>query len=472
MAINIEHEILFSNFIYNSDIYYFFYCGDIKAYYLNNFLKDVLQSNSDGKEVQFIAIVPDVFAQYDYENIIVINPFVLKTQGSLPNQINPDNHNICCRIKSADFMTAVSNNTAIRKLVDQVLENQNNLYIYLFESIEEMTLDEIDRVSILGPDKAIAKLSNDKIWQYKHVSDLVPTAKHCFCEDAESLLEVTGKLRKKWTDGIFISCAYSAAGANSLVSSNQEELSRWCEDKRGPFLVSRFIPHTLDPTVLAVVANESDVYVAGVADQVIKGGNRFIGSTYPSVATRQQKETLHQYTVSVGKMLGKLGYRGIFGCDYIIANDGSIYFIEINARKQGTTLEFCYTLEQSLPEMSPTLPELEYYAVTKNRFPDDSIELKSSDDSLHWGTYNYKVMDSKYTIGYVPHNPYERRSFKKVARGMLTHDFVILEHVGFDFTVLAGTFLARVVSVAENKEKMENGLRQGVGFIKQTINEA
>ena len=50
-----------------------------------------------------------------------------------------------------------------------------------------------------------------------------------------------------------------------------------------PYLISRFIPHTYDPTVLAVVADEDDVYIAGVADQRIEKGTRFTGSFFPSV---------------------------------------------------------------------------------------------------------------------------------------------------------------------------------------------
>jgi hypothetical protein len=37
---------------------------------------------------------------------------------------------------------------------------------------------------------------------------------------------------------------------------------------------------------------------------------------------------------------------------------------------------------------------------------------------------------------------------------------------------MPGTFLARVVSVAKNREDVDEGLCQGVGFIKQTIVEA
>ena len=465
MDIDKGQEILFSNFSYDPQVYYFIYCGDVKAYYLNTFVRKVLQKKLGQREVRFIAIIPDIFTQYDFENIIVINPSVQK-------KCTDDSLDCSCRIPGSVFMQAVSKSPAIRKLIHTILHNQNELYIYLFESIQEMYLDEIEGVSLLGPDKDIAKKWNNKIFQYKQVKGLIPTAEHFFCDEYSSLCATTDDLRSRWRNGIFVSCAYSAAGANSLVSKSQEETENWGKGKKGPFLVSRFIPHTLDPTVLGVVANENDVYIAGVADQVIKGGNRFVGSLYPSQASQEQKKLLHQYTVEVGKLLGKQGYRGIFGCDYIIADDGTIYFIEVNARKQGTTLEFCYTLEQALPDGAPMLPELEYYAVTENAFPENCIEPSLRYDEICWGTHNYKLLKEKQTIGYIPHNPHARLSFNKVAHGQLQNDFVILEHVGAGLKVMAGTFLARVVAIANKREAVERGLRQGVGFIEQTITEA
>ena len=44
-----------------------------------------------------------------------------------------------------------------------------------------------------------------------------------------------------------------------------------------------------DGDVDVVVANEEDVYIAGVADQVIVDGNRFIGSKFPSTVNGEQR---------------------------------------------------------------------------------------------------------------------------------------------------------------------------------------
>jgi hypothetical protein len=465
-----DDEILFSNFTYNPDYYYFLYVGELKTYSLNYFVQEALAHRIPKRQIRFISIIPDVCIQYNYANIIVINPFgdeeLISDHSFVQNGKEPRQS---WRIDTAKFMSAVSNSRIIRELIDRILERQNQLYINLYESVLEMTLDQIDRVSILGPDKYLSRQFNNKITQYKALEGIVPLAEHKVCENRECLLRITADLRKSWIDGIFVSGAYSAAGINSAVTFNQSQVEQKFGNTNDVYLISRFIPHQLDPTVLAVVANEDDVYIAGVADQVIVDGNRFIGSKFPSTVNDEQRTKLYDYTTEVGKMLGRKGYRGIFGCDYLVDNDGEVFFLEINARKQGTTLEFCFTLEQSLPEGSPMLPELEYYAVTENRFPPHLMEMNGNIRNIHWGTYNYKIEAKKLTTGYIPQNPYERETFRKVANGELIKDFVILEHPGTNFLVMPGSFLARVVSVAKNRDDVDEGLCQGVGFIRQTV---
>jgi len=468
-----DDEILFINFTYNPDYYYFLYVGELKTYSLNNFVQEALAQRIPKRQIRFIAIVPDVCIQYNYANIIVINPFgneeLISDHSFVQNGRDPRRS---WRIDTGKFMSAVSNSNVVRNMIDEILEHQNQLFINLYESVLEMTLDSIDRVSVLGPDKYLARQLNNKITQYKSLEGIVSLAEHEVCENMDCLLRITSDLRGRWTDGIFVSGAYSAAGFNSAVTFNQRQVEDKFGDTNDVYLISQFIPHQIDPTVLAVVANEEDVYIAGIADQVIVDDNRFIGSKFPSAVNGEQREKLCEYTIAVGKMLGRKGYRGIFGCDYLIDNSGEVFFLEINARKQGTTLEFCFTLEQTLPEGSPMLPELEYYAVTENRFPPHVMEMKENIRNIHWGTYNYKIETKKLTTGYIPQNPYERETFKKIAGGELIKDFVILEHPGTNFLVMPGSFLARVVSVAKNRDDVDEELCQGVGFIRQTIIEA
>ncbi len=461
-GMNMTDNFLFSNFTYNPSSYYFLYVGDIKAYGLNFFLQDALARNCR-KQVEFIAIVPDILVQYNYQNLIVINPLIDEYRNRNGSQVS-------YRIDSTSFVRAVSCNKGVHQLIDEILSHQNHLFINMYESDPEMTLDEqFEQVDILGPEKRIARRLNNKAVQYELLKDVVPVVDFRICRRRDSLLAMTDELRPEWSDGIFVSYVYSAAGANSAITHCREDILTSFTDPEATYLATRYIAHDHDPTVLAVVANEEEIFIAGVADMEIQGGNRFVGSTYPTRLPPLVEQELKEHTRKVGQVLAREGYRGIYGCDYIVTSENQVYFIEVNARKQGTTLEFCFTLEQSLPETSPTLPELEYHAVVNRRFPVNTKELDSNCRNIHWATYNYKMAKQRSTRGYIPQNPYEREAFQKVAAGKLIKDYVILEHIGSNLTIMPGTFLARIVSVARNYEDVQEGIRQGKEFIENTI---
>ena len=139
----------------------------------------------------------------------------------------------------------------------------------------------------------------------------------------------------------------------------------------------------------AWLANEREVFIGGVADMNIVGGNKFRGSTYPSQLPAEVRHRLREYTRAVGRKLGELGFRGIFGCDYIVDDAGGIFFIEVNPRKQGTTMEYCCTMEHVLPPGAPNMPELEIWAVLDGAFPPNMVEPDydaAESGIVHWGT--------------------------------------------------------------------------------------
>ena len=454
-------DIYFSNFQLEEDTEYFLYIGELKNYGLNNYLKEAL-SHIFSRKFDFIAIIPDVFEQYDYENLIVINPHAKTFECQYGTHV-------CCRVSGHEFSASVSKNRQIRALVKRLLNRQKHIYIYMYESIPEMTLDEIPGISILGPDKNIARQLNSKIYQYQHLKDILPVVDFRICHGFNSLIQTAEELFKSWPDGLFVCREYSAAGVNSIVAHGIGDIKDKFNALDEPYLISRFIPHDHDPTVLAVVASEEDVYIAGVADQRIEQENLFTGSVFPSVLDKKIIARLQEYTRSIGGWLAREGYRGIFGCDFIVKNNDEIWFIEINARKQGTTLEFCCTLEQSLPSGSPMLPELEFYAVTEGLFPANTVEMKSNPKNLHWGTYNYKIHGTAQTDSYIPQSTQERQAFKKVAEGKLKKDFLILEHTGCNFILAQGAFISRIVALGHNQSDVQQGLNQGRKTIELTI---
>jgi hypothetical protein len=455
-------EIHFSNYKLEENKYYFLYIGELKNYGLNIFLKEAL-SRIENHNFGFISIVPDVFEQYNYKNLLVINP-------ETKNYPCKHGDKVSCRIPAHKFLACVSESSQVKELVRKLLHRQDNLYIYMYESMPEMKLDSIPGVSLLGPQTHVASTLNSKIYQYKNLKDLIPIVDFCICDGMDELIRTTDKLWKEWKDGIFVSLEYSAAGSNSIIAHSPRDIEDKFQGQDEIFLISRNIPHHNDPTVLAVVANENEIYVAGVADQRIENGTRFTGSTFPTKLPDKIVTTLKKYTYRLGKWLAGEGYRGIYGCDFLVDDKDRVVFLEVNARKQGTTLEFCCTLEQSLPLGSPMLPELEYYAVTKGRFPEGTAEMAKNNKNIHWGTYNYKIDKPVYTNGYIPQNSHEREAFGKVADNALKKDFLILEHIGNDFIVAEGSFLGRIVALGHDHAGVQHGLSLGLKTIELTIN--
>jgi len=456
-------RIHFSNLQLADDTDYFLYIGELKNYGLNHFLCEAL-SRIFHRRFGFIAVVPDIFEQYNYDNLVVINP-----RSETDDCKYGSNYN--CRVSAAAFMTCVSENGQIRALVRQLLNRQRTLYIYMYESLPEMTLDAIDGVRVLGPASEVARRVNDKIYQLLHLEGRLPVVDFKVCHTRGELLDAAEGLWRDWRDGIFVSKNYSAAGVNSILARNTAEVSRRFPEEDGPFYLSRYLPHDHDPTVLAVVAGAQDVFVAGVADQRIENGVNFTGSTFPTRLPADIVAELRRHTVNAGKWLAEEGYRGIFGCDFVVTPGGEIRFLEINARKQGTTLEFCCTLEQNLPPGSPNLPELEYYAVEQGLFPVHTTEMRSNPSQIFWGTYNYKLSRTVRTDGYIPQSSQERAAFRKVAAGNLKKTFLILEHTGSDFVVANGSFLARIVALGHDHQSVRQGLVQGKKTIDLTISD-
>jgi len=456
-------DIYFSNINIKKYVEYFLYIGEIKNYGLNFFLAEAL-SGIKGRAFDFISIAPDIFAKYHHENLMIVNPLALRHLEKTGIKIN-------CRVPANEFMTYVSENREVKSLVKRILENQDSLYIYMYESIPEMTLDSIPGVSVLGPGKEAAHRLNSKIFQRLMIKDHIPLPEGFIADGLEELLDMTGALWKKWKDGIFVTEEYSAAGANSIVAQSAGDISKKFLKKNETYLATRFIPHDFDPTVLGVVANEDQVYIAGVADQRIEHGTRFTGSTFPSVLEKKIVSKLIHYTRIAGKLLAKEGYKGIFGCDYIVDKDKNIYFVEINARKQGTTFEFCCALEQSLPADAPLLPELEYFAVTKNRLPENAVELKPDSRLIHWGTYNYKVFEDVLIEGDILKYSPERDAFASMAKGLPNRKHLVMEHAGTGFITLKNSFLARVVALGSNHADVKQGISRGIKEIESTISD-
>jgi hypothetical protein len=443
--------VLFNDIKLETDKAYFIYIGEIKNHGLNSFIIPYLE-RIYGRPVECIALVPDVLASYPHTNLAVINKESYQYYANNGILVN-------CRPTASQFAQEISANLFARELLENILREQDSVYLHMFESRPEMTLPDGETIKLLGPDPTIAHEFNNKINQFKMACDLsLPMPEGFSCSCLEEALAAAESFFRSGEEA-FMSEAYSAAGSNSaFVCSSDEILQRFLLAEQ-PYLVTRRIQHTHDPTALAVVANSEEVYVASVADQRMEQ-NQFRGSTFPTVLEEDQVEAIKDYTRTVGRYMGAQGYRGMFGCDFLVDAKGEPYFLEVNARKQGTTLESTLTMLYRLPG-HPSLLEIELYAITQGRLPEGLTEMDSSRSPLCWGTYNVKseqdILVTQDLHGLQKELEIFRRVFlEKDLKGIAT----VEDHLGVGIYQRTGGFVGRCVSVGKTLPEMYRQLEK------------
>ncbi len=441
-------EIRFSNFIFDKSKYYVLYISELKGYGIGQFFGDAVAKikGLSREDVAVITIAPDVLGQYNYENVIILNKTTCRENQR----------------QSADaFMQEVSSSSYIDETIERILLHQTSLLLYMFESNTHMLLDQKEGVELIGPHSGIVSTLSNKIALYDIFSSHVPMANYHVCQGIEELMQRAQEMLSGEENALFISLEKSAAGANSMIARSLEQIEkRFSEYVDETFLLTCFISHVSDPTSLGVVINEQEIYVAGIADQKING-TKFEGSIYPSQLSSEIQDTLIAQTRRVGQKMASLGFRGIFGCDFIVTAEEEVYFIETNPRKQGTTMEFCCMLQKSLPKNAPNLPELEYYAVKYSQKAPEAKEPRHHQPMIYWETYNYKVRQDVVTYAYLPQYNNEREIFNNVANERVQKEYMIIEHAGEDFSVKKGSFLGRVISVGKSYRDIHMGINMG-----------
>ena len=115
------------------------------------------------------------------------------------------------------------------------------------------------------------------------------------------------------------------------------------------------------------------------------------------------------------------------------------------------------------------LPELEYYAVFQERFPEHTAEIKNNFKNIHWGTHNFKTHGLVSTGSTISCQSTERKAFRQLAENRVKQDVLIFDHLGSGLVVAEKSFLARVVALGKNRSGVLKGLEQGKKKIESTV---
>lgn len=112
------------------------------------------------------------------------------------------------------------------------------------------------------------------------------------------------------------------------------------------------------PVNSTLLISNAQVHQLPTSTQLIKNTGNFLymGGDFALPETFNQfvNDQIYVYNDLIGKELQKLGYRGICGVDYIICPNGTVKFMELNPRYQGSS----FILSQALKNFKTSIAKL------------------------------------------------------------------------------------------------------------------
>lgn len=320
-------DLLLDNDIYTNKIEYFFSLHGPRFEYMNNAMAASLSARFD-KEFRPIRILNAWPGKaYDNGNYIILNKKSYKLIKDLgkPVVYLPDYEDV-----NVEF----TKNKTIQDIANKLLKKQETVYVYPFTT-SFLDLPQ-DIFTVLGPDSKLAKKYDDKVSQINLFKELdLPRNNARIFKDEAALLENELDIIP-----CYLSAAYTSGGNESGLIYDTEMLHEFLArlrpvNKRSHFLVADiFDDLVLAPNVNALITAQGKTHILVIADQILQG-NCYLGNLYPSIAELRHLKQIYDTTEIIGKHLASEGYKGLFGCDFLINSKGDLVVVDLNPRHQG-----------------------------------------------------------------------------------------------------------------------------------------
>jgi predicted ATP-grasp superfamily ATP-dependent carboligase len=257
------------------------------------------------------------------------------------------NENVEVNLEYEDLNKIFSESEIVQGIIEKLLKKQGRIFIIPFTS-KGMKLRS-RKVILIGPSPVLAEKLSNKVYQCRLFKTLGLPAKDVEC--FENFAEMDKALRRREiTDPLFASSSCSEGGDGNGIISKAEDLDSFFARLNGlhvfgteklrtgqPFAVSKYIDIVSSPNVNAIICGEDEIRILCFSDQIING-SKYLGNIYPAVISSEAKSEIESIMLRLGNYLAKIGFRGIFGCDFIIGKDEKVFIVDLNPRRQTSYL--------------------------------------------------------------------------------------------------------------------------------------
>ncbi len=373
-------DLLLDEDIYTNDIQYFFSLHGLRFEHMNTMMAESLSKRYGGefREISVLNAWPS--EAYRRANYIILNEQGYKLADELSKRVVylPDYEDV-----NVEFC----NSPEVAEITQKLLGKQKQVFVFPFTT--SFLEPNLPGIVVLGPDAKIARELDSKVNQTKLFMQLgLPYNEARIFESEADIIDHAESL----VPG-YISAAYTSGGAESGLIYTTEMLHAFLANlrainKENSFVVSKiFEDIVLAPNVNALVTAEGEVYTLMIADQILHG-NRYLGNMYPTVASDHHIRKIKEITNIIGKYLAGRGYKGLFGCDFLINAHDELVMVDLNPRHQGGYV--CNAL--ALGKKDINLTDLELAALN-----DEAVNLNQEqlDTNLDFSWGHSKLMPSE-----------------------------------------------------------------------------
>jgi len=307
---------------------YFFTLLGERFDYLNNLWIQELEKKFNKKFEPIFIINAERNQFFKMENYIIINERLGKLQKKLKNK------KIIFQSEQEDLNKEFSNSKFIKLLINKLTLKQDRVFV-LSWTTSSLFLDNPKMIP-LGPNPIIATKYDNKIEHIKVFQKLkLPTNEVKIYQGLSKVEKIDKKLYP-----FFLSASFSSGGQESQIIKSIKTLkdfSPWFREinRNNKFFVAKLIKNVkLAPNSNAIVIGRNKTKILCISDQIMHG-LKYMGNIYPSKVSKKNEKIINDATIKIGNYLSQKGFRGLFGCDFLIDGKDKCYITDLNPRRQG-----------------------------------------------------------------------------------------------------------------------------------------
>ena len=205
-------------------------------------------------------------------------------------------------------------------------------------------------------DDSLIKLFNNKTETRKLFKDIIPMLNYQYIKGRDFDFNLMSKNK----ESLVVQHPLGSGGSKTFLftKNNYKELTNKLLENE-IYIVSKYMEKNIPYNINCIIGkNNYIIFPPSIQDLDINEKIEYIDSFYDIKINKNIKDKIYKYTSKICDVLKNMGYRGIFGIDYIYTEE-ELYFIEINPRFQGSSRK----LDKILVENGyPSIFEYNYLA--------------------------------------------------------------------------------------------------------------